>query len=207
MKKIYFVAVTMATVLFSACGALQKTTSSSGSKSSNPYGEVQESNVCIELQEQDPTRRQYGMGQHFKETTAGNLAEAQARGAFARKIRTAVISATDELNLAMEIHSHDNQTGSSVSDQSSTTGDWTNNVSAAVVNNVTTIKTLRYYNNEKQLWTIFKCLEYQGTADDMVSQIVTSVKEQISPKDKAKIEAQNDKFRQSILKSLSAPMQ
>lgn len=206
MKKTYFAVITMTALLFSACGTSQKATTSS-SKSSSPYGEVQDSNICIELQEQDPARRQYGMGQHFKETTAGNLAEAQARGAFARKIRSAIISAVREINLSVEVHSHNDQAGSSSSDQTSATGDWTNSISAAVVNNVSTIKTLRYYDSTKQVWTIFKCLEYLGSTDSMVSQIVTSIKEQISPEDKARIEAQNEKFRQSMIKSLSSPLQ
>lgn len=208
MKKTYFAVITMAAVLFSACGSTQKVANQSGtSTTANPYGVVQESNVCIDLQEQDPVRRQYGMGQHFKESTAGNLAEAQARGAFARKVRSAVLSATDEINLAMEVHSHNQANGGAVSDQTSTTNDWTNSVAVAVVNNLITIKTLRYYDAEKQIWTIFKCLEYNGTVEEMASKIVESIKEQISPDDKARIEAQNDKFRQSVIKSLSVPVQ
>lgn len=203
MRKNYFAIMTMATLLFSACGTSQKV-ATNVAKSNKPYGEVMESNICIEMQEQDPARRQYGMGQHFKEATAGNIAESQARGAFARKIRSAIIAATDEISSSMEVYSRDNQTGASVSDQTSTSNDWVNAVSQAVVNNVVTIKTQRYYNSEKQLWTIFKCMEYQGTVDQMATQIVKNIKEQIPPQDKAKIEANNDKFRDRILKSLSA---
>ena len=194
-----------ATALFSACGTSQKTTS--GGNSNSPYGSVQESNICIELQEQDPVRRKYGMGQNFKESTAGNIAEAQARGAFARQIRSAVISATDELGLSMSKYSDNGQQGTSQSDATSTTADWSNNISMAVINNVVPIKTLRYYDSTKQRFTVFKCLEYQGSIDDMVSKIVKAIEDQISPEDKSKIEAKGDKFRQSILKSLSTPMQ
>lgn len=200
MRKNYCAIIAMTALLFSACGASQK----AGAKSNNPYGEVMESNVCIEMQEQDPVRRQYGMGQHFKEATAGNIAESQARGAFARKIRSAIISATEEISSSMEVYSRDNQIGASVSDQNSTSNDWVDAVAMAVVNNVVPIKTQRYYNSEKQLWTIFKCMEYKGDVDQMVSNIIENVKEQIPQQEKAKIEANNDKYRQRILKSLSA---
>ena len=194
-----FAVIATAVLSLISCG----TTNSAATKKSNPYGEVMESNICINMQEADPVRRQYGMGQHFKEQNAANIAEAQARGAFARKIRAAIVAGTEVSSMQLEKYGREGNSGSSVADETAQSNDFLTSVSKAVVNNAGTIKTVRYYNSEAQQWTVFKCLEYLGTKDEMVEEIIKVLKDNISAEDRAKIEANHEQFRQRVMQSLS----
>ena len=200
MKYCFNFAVIVAAVLsLISCG----TTNSAATKKSNPYGEIMASNECIELAEGDPVRRQYGLGQHFKEQTAGNLAEANARASFARKISTAIAAGTESTSVQLEKYTRNDKNGTSVADESSETGDFLTSISQEIIKNTSTIKTIRYYNSEAQQWTIFKCLEFLGTKDAMVEQIIETLKDNISKEDRAAIESRHDQLRQRILQTLA----
>ncbi len=200
MKYCFNFAVIVAAVLsLVSCG----TTNSAMTKKTNPYGEVMESNECIDLAEADPVRRQYGLGQHFKEQTAGNLAEANARASFARKISAAIVAGTESTSAQLEKYTRNDKIGTSVADESSETGDFLTSITSEIIKNTSAIKTIRYYNSETQQWTVFKCLEFLGTKDEMVEQIIETLKDNISKEDRALLEARHEQFRQRMLQALA----
>ena len=196
MKKILLTVVAVA--LITSCGT-QKQASSSALRSS--IGEVLPEEPCITLAEEAPAIRKYGNGQHFKESTARNLAESQARASFARSIAAAVRTATEEIGVSLEKYAGNDTEGRSVSDQSGEGNDFVMSIANEIVKNTHPIKTTRYLKSNNQ-YNIYVCLEYMGTENQMAEQIEDSLKDKISPDDRKKLEKRHDDFRQRALNAL-----
>ena len=193
-KSILFVAIATA-LIATSCGSSKKVSNTT------PYGQKLEEETCISLYKKKPEVRAYGMATHFKESAATSLAEAQARAMFARKIESAVLAATEEVAVSMEQYAGGIADGNSVSDQSGEGNDYVTTIAQQVVRNTHTIETSRYYGDNRQ-FTIYVCMEYKGTESELLDNIESSVKERITPEDRAKIEQRHDKFRNRILSVL-----
>ena len=198
MKKIFVLAAMAAAVMLTSCGT-QKQASSSALRSS--IGDALPEEPCIALAEEAPAIRKYGNGQHFKESTARNLAESQARASFARSIAAAVKTATEEIGVSLDKYAGDNTDGRSVSDQSGEANDFVMSIASEIVKNTHPIKTTRYLKSNNQ-YNIYVCLEYMGTENQMAEQIEDSLKDKISPEDRAKLEKRHNDFRQRALNAL-----
>lgn len=199
MKTFTIPAIAIACALLVSCGASKKAASSD---TVNPYGKVVVSEPCIELYEQAPMKRAYGNGQHFKESSARNIAELQARAMLARKIETAVLSATEDLGVSLEKYAADDQSGRTVTDQSAEGNDLAMSIAQQVIRNTHTIKTSRYMKPNNQ-YNIFVCMEYMGDENELSEQIEEALKDQISESDRAKIEKRHNDFRQRVLNNLN----
>ena len=193
-KSILFVAIATA-LIATSCGSSKKVSNTT------PYGQKLEEETCISLYKKKPEVRAYGMATHFKESAATSLAEAQARAMFARKIESAVLAASEEVAVSMEQYAGGIADGNSVSDQSGEGNAYVTTIAQQVVRNTHTIETSRYYGDNRQ-FTIYVCMEYKGTESELLDNIESSVKERITPEDRAKIEQRHDKFRNRILSVL-----
>ena len=199
MKKFYALAILAAgSFVFIACGSTKKGITS---QTVNPYGKAVEAEPCIELYEQSPYNRADGNGQHFIEATARNIAELQARAMFARKIESAILTATEDMGISMEKYAADDQTGQSVTDQSGEANDLAMSIAQQVIRNTHPIKITRYIKSNNQ-FTVFVCIEYSGNENILTDQIEQNVKDKISQEDREKIEQRHDEFRQRVLESL-----
>lgn len=199
MKKFSVLAILASALMSFSCGSTKKVITS---ESVNPYGKAVVSEPCIELYEQAPYKRAYGNGQHFKEATARNIAELQARAMFARKIEAAVLAATEDMGVSLEKYAADDQSGQSVADQSGEANDLAMGIAQQVVRNIHTIKTTRYLKSNNQ-FTVFVCMEYAGDENTLVDQIERSVQDKISQDDRTKIEQRHNEFRRRILERLT----
>lgn len=195
MKAIKILAMLAVLTITASCGSTKKVSNTT------PYGQKIEEETCISLYKKKPTLRAYGMASHFKESTATSLAEAQARAMFARKIESAVLSATEEVSVSLEQYAGGIADGQSVSDQSAEGNSYVTTIAQQVVRNTHTIETSRYYGDNRQ-FTVYVCMEYYGTDSELVNQIESSVKERISSEDRTKIEQRHDKFRNRIISVL-----
>ena len=198
MKKFSVLAILAIALMSFSCGRTKKVITS---EAVNPYGKAVASEPCIELYEQAPYKRAYGNGQHFKEATARNIAELQARAMFARKIEAAVLAATEDIGVSLEKYAADDQSGRSVTDQSGEGNDLAMSIAQQVIRNTHTIKTTRYLKSNNQ-FTVFVCMEYAGDENTLVDHIEQNVKDRISQDDRAKIEQRHNQFRQRILGNL-----
>lgn len=198
MKKIFLMALTASVMLLNSCGT-QKSASSSAIQSS--IGAALPEEPCITLAEEAPAIRKYGNGQHFKESTAKSIAEAQARASFARSIAAAVITATEEIGVSLDKYAGDDTTGRSVSDQSGEGNDFVMSIAKEVVKNTHPIKTSRYLKSNNQ-YNIYVCLEYMGTENQMAEHIEECLKDKISADDRIILEKRHDDFRQRALNAL-----
>lgn len=192
----------VAIVCFSSCKS-QQPTSAAAPKSavSSAIGQALPDEPCITLAEEAPAIRKYGNGSHFKEATARNIAEAQARASFARSIASAITTATEEIGVSLSQYVGDDTEGKSVSDQSGEANDFVMSIAKEVVKNTHPIKTSRYIKPNNQ-FNVYVCLEYMGTENQMVEQAEGALKEKIAPEDRAKLEKRHDDFRQRVLNSL-----
>lgn len=195
MRKSYVVAAMAAAMMLVSCGTTKQAPTSALRSS---IGETLPEEPCITIAEQAPSIRKYGNGQHFKESTARNLAEAQARASFARSIAAAITTATEEIGVSLEKYAGDNDGGRAVSDQSGEGNDYVMSIAKEIVKNTHPIKTSRYLKSNNQ-YNIYVCLEYMGSENQMAEEIEKVLKDKISPEDRAKLEKRHDDFRKRVL--------
>ncbi len=203
MKKSICLSIVLAALSFSSCGS-QKAVSTGAPKSTvnSAIGQALPEEPCITLAEEAPAIRKYGNGIHFKESTARNIAEAQARASFARSIAAAIATATEEIGVSLEKYAGDETTGHSVSDQSGESNDFVMSIAQEVVRNTHPIKVSRYIKSNNQ-YNIYVCLEYMGSENQMVEKAESALKDKISPEDRAKLEQRHNDFRQRVLNAIS----
>lgn len=203
MKKLFFAMAMAFTVVLASCGSQKQASAPTAPKSavSSAIGQALPDEPCIALAEESPAIRKYGNGQHFKEATARNIAEAQARASFARSIAAAIQTATEEVGVSLEKYAGDNESGRSVADQSGESNDYIMSIAKEVVKNTHPIKTSRYLKPNNQ-YNVYVCLEYMGSENQMAEQVESAVKDKIAPDDRVKIEKRHDDFRQRVLNAM-----
>lgn len=197
-----FIAITafaVSTLLFSACGTSKV---NAQSPVNSAIGQKVELEPVMEYAEQNPAIRDFGIGQHYKEAAAKNIAAVQARGAYASAIRSAIIAACEESNIDLTQYAGDDESGKVAIDQSSMGGDFVRGIAAEIVNNTHPVKHSKYILPNKQ-WKYYVCIEYMASAEQLAKDIEKKLEEKISPEDRVKLEGRHEKFRQSILNNLN----
>jgi hypothetical protein len=129
--------------------------------------------------------------------SAKNLAEAQARGQFARAISAKIKTASGEESFGYNSYSGDLQSGNSVQDQGSKSNDFTLSVAEGVVANTVIIKTIKFKlpNQQYEYWV---CLEYQKGVAEMATEIAKKVDQKISDEERLKMNFEFDQFRKKM---------
>lgn len=203
MKRLDFFTLTglfVISVMFYSCGTTKVATNST-SADDNPYGKAVQQDICEVMQEEKPATRAVGNGQHFKLSTAKNIAMAQARAQFANSIAAAIIAATEDFGIDLSKYAGDDNQGQSVSDQAGTAEDLVLSVAKEVVTNTMVIKTSTYFKPNKQ-YNVFVCLEYKDGANALAERAQKKLVDRI-PEDQAKkILDQRDKFNEQIVNFL-----
>jgi hypothetical protein len=195
--KHFFIAVMALTaaVMTTACGSKKQSLQSVTGQ------QAMEVDICQKMQEEKPAIRAYGVGEHFKEMTARNIAEAQARGQFARMLAAKMKTATTEHGGKAEEYSGDETSGNSVSDQMAKDNDFVQSIASEVVANMVTIKTSPYRLPNKQ-YKIYVCLEYQAGVSKMATDIAKRVEQSISDENKLKMNFEFERYRKQIEEEL-----
>ncbi|MDR3327659.1 MAG: hypothetical protein LBT04_05980, partial [Prevotellaceae bacterium] len=171
-----------ATLTFSGCGASK---------------EWAATNPVEEYQQADPARRAYGKGQHFKEMTARNVAEAQARAQFARAIATKVTSASTENSVSRELFSADATSGNTATYQAAVVNDRVSAIAQEVIANAVVVKSLKKQLPNKE-WEYWICVEYNGSVADLATVFAKKVEQRISNEDKTRMDYDFDKYRKEV---------
>jgi hypothetical protein len=193
MKKSYLtiaLAAISAVVILTGCGGTKQTAIPAGAV-------VLTENPCEQLQAEKPAIRAAGKGTHFKEMSARNIAELQARAVFARAISSKIKTATSEEALGYDIYSGDATSGNSVTDQGSKSNDFTQGIAEGIVANTVVIKTYKLLLSNKQ-YDYWVCLEYQGDVAKMATDIAKKVEQRISDEQKLKMNFEFEQYRKRI---------
>jgi hypothetical protein len=161
-----------------------------------------ELNRCIKRALEKPALRSYGVGVHFREATAKNVAEAQASGEFRRKIERIIKTATRDEASGKELFAADNTTGQSVYDQSGGVNDFVTSIADGVVSNVAIVDMIMYKQPNNQ-YKIYVCMEYQnGDIPEMAAEITKKLEQKIPNKEKERMQREFDDFRKQIEEEL-----
>jgi hypothetical protein len=184
-----------ASALITACGSnkqsLQGTT-----------GQVAiEQDICEKMQEEKPIVRAVGVGEHFKEMTARNVAEAQARAQFVRMLASKIKTSTAQDAGGYSLYSGDNTSGNSVDDQMAKINDFAQSIANEVVANMVTIKTSKYILPNNQ-YKVYVCLEYQAGVSELAASIAKRVEQKISDEQKLKMNFEFEQYRKRIEEEL-----
>ncbi|GHT43440.1 hypothetical protein AGMMS49965_17210 [Bacteroidia bacterium] len=192
MKKKFIFAATavIAGVMITGCGSVKPVAQAKGAQ-------VLQSNVCQELQEASPSTRAVGQGTHFKEQTARNIAETQARAAFARALSSKIKTATSEETLGYDLYSGDGASGAAVSDQGAKQNDFAQSIANETISNTVVIKTYRELlpNNQYNVWV---CLESQAGVADIAAKVAQKVQQRIPDEEKMKMNFEFDQYRKRV---------
>ena len=192
MRKYFMIAVIalLTGVMFTNCRSGKSLKKATGQ-------ELLQQDVCEKLQQEKPNKRAVGIGEHYKEMTARNVAEAQARAQFRRMISACITSATGEDVFAYGVYSSDQTTGRTVSDQGSRVDDLTLSIANGIVANTTTIKTSKYIMPDSQ-YKVYVCLEYNKSISELATEITKGVEQRISDEERMKMNFEFEQFRKRV---------
>jgi hypothetical protein len=170
--------------------------------SSKPGAKVIALNPVELLQEEAPALRTVGTGISFKEQTAKNMAEMQARAGFARAIESKIKAATSEENFSYETYSSDGTAGTNVKDEGAKQNEAILSIVDGIVRNTVVIKTYKELlaDNQYQVWV---CLEYQGDVAKMASEITKRIEKQIPEEERMKMNFEYEQFRKRVEEELA----
>jgi len=189
-KKLFFAVMAMAAcIMISACGGSKKMSS----KSATGFVEV-EKDKCQQKAEEQPAKRGYGVGEHFQEMTAKNIAEAQARAQLARAIGAAITSATDVEATSSVAYDGDMSGANIVSQQNAGSRDWVRSIAEEEVKYTTAISTCPAFNPTTQMYKVSVCVEYNESIAAMATNIAKKV-QKLSDERKLEMNFEFEQYR------------
>ena len=202
MKKSILVSfVTLMALTISSCGSSNKVPQASKAEQENPYGTEVFKTDAEKYAEEAPGKRAVGKGVSFSESTARELAEMDARAQMSRAIDAAIVSASKRSNVDINQYAGGNNEGKTATDGGLQSNTLDKSISSNIVANANVVKTNKFYGKDRK-YTIFVCLEYNGSVADIAQKAAQLVKQRVSDKDREKIQAEHEKFQKEIEKDL-----
>ena len=202
MKKTFFVLIMFATSLaFISCGSTSKVPQASKAEQENPYGTSVFKTPSEKLAAEVPGKRAYGKGVSFDESTARQLAEMDARAQLSRALDAAINSAAKKVGFDITQYAGGDGEGMTATDGGRQVNALAESISQNIISGANVINTDKYYGKDRK-YTIFVCLEYNGSIADIAQKATEQVKQRISDRDREKIQQENERFQQEIEKDL-----
>ena len=202
MKKYLISSVVMVFVLIvSSCGTSNKVPQASKQEQENPYGAELFKTEAEKYAEAAPGKRAAGKGVSFSESSARELAEMDARAQMSRAIDAAIVSAAKASNVELQKYAGSDNEGMTATDGGLQANTLTKSISSNIVANANVVKTNKYDGKDRK-YTIFVCIEYNGSVAEIAQKAAQQVKQRISDKDREKIQAEHDKFQKEIEQNL-----
>lgn len=185
------VAAVCAILTFASCS------SSSNVAGPSEFGERVDATECQKMAEEKPAIRNFGMGQSAKMYSARQLAEMDARASMSSRLDGAIRAAAKRAGFDISQYAGDDKKGGNAYDNGGTQNTFMEAVTSNILANTVTLKTETFLAKNKQ-YTVFVCIEYSGSAEDMAKAVFQAVKQNVSDTDRAKIDNENDKFIKEI---------
>lgn len=206
MKKSTFLTLIALVVFMQSCGNLKQASTVPASNVSQ--NQVQQDievalDPCEEYALLAPSKRAAGTGVHFKETTATNLAQLNARANLAKALQQCVEAATKNYADAKELFSADEESSSYVTDQSASVGDREAGWARELIKGAPVVMKKKYKTPNNQ-WRIYVCVEYQESVAEMAAKITKVFNEKLSQEQKARIDFNEQKFKQEMQEAMGA---
>lgn len=138
--------------------------------------------ICEILQEEKPGLRAVGHAEHFKLSTAKNIAALQARAELAASLETVILNSMRDGSAQDEQYSADDLQGSNAYDGLALTEQDIKAVVNGIVRNSIIIKTSTYIKANKQ-YNVYVCVEYSNGPKEIAKEVTQKVQQMI-PDDK-----------------------
>ncbi|MBR2631628.1 MAG: hypothetical protein Q4F47_02915 [Bacteroidaceae bacterium] len=207
MKKFTFLAALTFAALLSSCGGSKQTVyapiaaTTPVNNNQIPQNVAVASEPCDDYAFEAPAKRASGVGTHFKEATATNLAQLNARANLAKALQQCVETATKNYADAKELFSADEASSAYVTDQSVGADDREAGWAKELIKGAPVVKKTRYKTPNNQ-WEIHVCVEYQESVAEMAAEITKVFNEKLTQEQKARIDFNEQKFLQEMKEAM-----
>lgn len=162
----------------------QSTNQKNQSLIDNEMGIELKKDICEIMAEEQPGRRASGNGQHFKLSSARNIAALQARAALAASMRTAILSSLRDGSAQDQQYASNDSIGQKLTDGLGLQEDDIKAVVNEIVENAVIIKTSTYIKPNKQ-YNVYVCVEYSDEPAQIAKKVSSKI-EQLIPDNKKK---------------------
>ena len=204
MKKIIVLSVFCGLVFtFSSCRSSSKVPQALKAEQENPYGKQVFQTKSEQLYIAAPGKRAYGKGISFDESTARELAEMDARAQFSRALDAAIVSASKKIGFDISKYAGGNGEGMSVTDGGLQQNSLVKSISSNIISGTNIINVDKYYGKDRK-YTVFVCLEYNGSVAEIAKKVTEQIKQMVSDQDRQKIQFQNDKYENEVKNDLES---
>ena len=194
MKKTIFFCKLLVVTFFMSCGSSKDVTSA--------YGTHEKLNETEEYALQAPGRRCAAMYQSQDEMIATQAALALARSNYSEALSSAVVDQATVRGVDKKKFSGGMNDGFVVSDGGTDANVFAEVYSSNILKNVYKVKTDKFHNGKNGVWTIFVCVEYGGTADELVKQAISEIKKRLPEEEWKKLEKDLDSYENDVKKKL-----
>ena len=163
--------------------------------SANPNGKKVSQPKAVKYALKDPVRRASGSGEHFNEASATNIAEMNARAQFARKLETAIMASSDQISTFRTQTVSNNNSSALLREGETQSKDMVSSISSQIIRNVHVVKKSPYYKEENGIYTVYVCVEFKGTPEQMFTGFAEVLKRHLSDEDKTTLEVHQEEIR------------
>ncbi len=185
-----------------SCGSSKPSIQATGNELENPYGAKVFKSDCQKMAEAMPGKRFWGQAEHFKQSSATQLAELDARAKITNGLDAAIRAAAEMSDVDLTKYSGSDVDGMSATDAGAEQNTLSRSIAENIIVGTTTVNTEAYYGKNRK-YTVFVCVEMNGSADAVAEKAAKKVVDRISGDDRAKIEAELDKFKDKIEQELN----
>ena len=204
MKKFTFFASIALAMFMQSCGSSQQVATAPVNVVSQ--NQVQQDievalNPCEEYSLKATSQRAVGTGVHFRETTADNLAQLNARANLAKALQQCVQAATKNYADGKELFAADGESSSYVTDQSAGVADSEAGWAKELIKGAPVVMKRKYKTPDNQ-WRIYVCVEYQESVAEMAAKITKVFNEKLTQEQKARIDFNEQKFKQEMQEAM-----
>lgn len=168
----------------------------------NPNGKKQKPDKVEKFAKKRPELRVAASGEHFNESSATNIAELNARAAFARKIETAVYASTESYTHFKSQQASNNNSSAAMFENTTEQKEVNTMISSQILRNVHVVKKQAYYNEDTRLWKVNVCIEFKGTPEQMFTGFAEVLQKQLPAEEKASLEIHQETMREVFISKM-----
>lgn len=203
MKKFTILASVALVMFLQSCGSSKQVATAPINVSQNQVQQDIEValNPCEEYAFKAPSQRAAGTGVHFKEKAAENIAQLNARANLAKALQQCVETATKDYADGKELFAADGESSSYVTDQSAGSADREAGWAKELIKGAPVVMKRKYKTPDNQ-WRIYVCVEYQESVAEMAAKITKVFNEKLTQEQKARIDFNEQKFKQEIQEAM-----
>ena len=201
MKKVFAI-LSLVALLVVSCKSPQGVSEKQSSLVDEEMGEQLKVDICQTLQEEKPGSRAFGNAQHFKLSTAKNMAALQARAELASNLEQMILSALNDGSAQDQQYAGDSQQGANIYDGLGVSEESIEALTMGIVKNTMIIKTSSYLKPNRQ-YNVYVCIEYANDPKQVAEETAAKVEQLIPDEKKAELKSRLENMKENLLNRLS----